>query len=283
MLTPASPVAPPRSTATSGTTRLHPVASSGGIGREWVPTNGSAALEPHAPVTSPANGGSQPSDHRLPPGLRVLLVDDCTLYRDNLAGLIAANGPLVNVAWDLPTLITAVRHASPDLVLLNIATSRSGMLLDSAAKTFPKARLIVLGVAEDDEATIVTCAEAGVVGYHTRNQSLEDLLQLMGRVMAGESYCSPGVSAVLLRRLSALASAREPKKKELVLTNREVQILQMLRVGMSNRDIAAQLSIAIHTVKNHVHSLLSKLGVNTRAEAAALSHRVRWTSGPGRN
>ncbi|MCW2588709.1 MAG: Two-component system, NarL family, nitrate/nitrite response regulator NarL [Mycobacterium sp.] len=218
----------------------------------------------------------------LPP-VHLLVVDDCMLFRDNLAAAIAASGAVVSVAWDLPTLVTAANITSPDIILVNIATSESAMLLDAASTTFPNARLVVLGVSEDDEPTIVACAEAGVAGYHTRNQSLEDLLVLIGKVGSGESVCSPRVSAVLLRRLSSLASAREPAKRELVLTTREAQILQMLRVGMSNRDIAAQLRIAVHTVKNHVHSLFNKLGVNTRAEAAALSHGVRRTPGAQKN
>jgi DNA-binding NarL/FixJ family response regulator len=205
------------------------------------------------------------------------------LFRDSLAEVIAANGAVVSVAWDLPTLVTAVQDTSPDIILVNIATSDSATLLDAASTTFPNAQLIVLGVSEDDEPTIVACAEAGVAGYHTRNQTFEDLLVLMGKVASGEAVCSPRVSAVLLRRLSALASAREPVKKELVLTTREAQVLQMLRVGMSNRDIATQLRIAVHTVKNHVHSLLNKLGVTTRAEAAALSHGVRRSPGVQKN
>jgi DNA-binding NarL/FixJ family response regulator len=219
----------------------------------------------------------------LPPDVHILVVDDCMLFRDNLAAVIAASGTVVSVAWDLPTLVTAAQHTSPDIILVNIATFDSGMLLYAASTTYPNARLVVLGVSEDDEPTIVACAEAGVAGYHTRNQTFKDLLVLMAKVASGESVCSPRVSAVLLRRLSSLASARGPAKKELVLTTREAQILDMLRVGMSNRDIATQLSIAIHTVKNHVHSLLSKLGVTTRAEAAALSHDMRRAPGAQRN
>ena len=95
--------------------------------------------------------------------------------------------------------------------------------------------------------------------------------------------CSPRVSAILLRRLSALASQRQPTEKELVLTAREAQILKMLELGLSNRDIADQLCIAVHTVKNHVHSLLTKLGVSTRAQAAALSRTIRYTADESRN
>jgi DNA-binding NarL/FixJ family response regulator len=217
--------------------------------------------------------------HDLPSDVDVLIVDDCTLFRENLAAELAGRGARVTTAWDLPTMVTGVRGGTPEIVLVNVDSLNSGVLIDAASVTYPNARVIVLGVSEDDDDTIVACAEAGVAGYHTRHQSLTDLLALMDNVASGESVCSPRVSAVLLRRLSSLASTREPGKKELVLTTRENQILQMLRVGMSNRDIATQLDIAVHTVKNHVHSLLRKLGVTTRAEAAALSHGLRRPSG----
>ena len=84
---------------------------------------------------------------------------------------------------------------------------------------------------------------------------------------------------MLLRRLSTLAARRQPVAKELVLTAREAQILRLLEMGLSNRNIADHLGIAIHTVKNHVHSVLTKLGVSTRAEAAALARTIRYTEG----
>ena len=92
-------------------------------------------------------------------------------------------------------------------------------------------RIIVLGASENDESEIVACAEAGVAGYHMRTDSLEDLLVLIRKVAAGESSCPPRVSAILLRRLTALASRRQPAAKELVLTAREAQILRMLELG----------------------------------------------------
>jgi DNA-binding NarL/FixJ family response regulator len=225
--------------------------------------NGSAASAPNVNL-------------RLPDDVRILIVDDCTLHRDYLAAALAANGAAaVSVAGDLGTLIVAVQDTALSIILLDVATRDSAMLLGAAVRTNPNAHVIVLGVSEQDESAIVACAEAGVAGYHTRTQSFEDLLVLMGKVAAGESHCPPRVSAVLLRRLSALASEREPASKELILTSREAQILEMIRMGLSNRDIAARLSIAVHTVKNHVHTVLTKLGVSTRAEAAALANVVR--------
>jgi|tagenome__1003787_1003787.scaffolds.fasta_scaffold20981794_4 DNA-binding NarL/FixJ family response regulator len=210
----------------------------------------------------------------------ILIIDDCTLYRENLAATFVLYGTAApSVAWDLPSLVTALEDTTPSIVLLNIATHGSALLLRAAMEISPNVPVIVLGVSEDDESEIVACAEAGVAGYHTRTESLDDLLVLMRKVAAGKSFCSPRVSAILLRRLSALASQRPPAVKEPVLTTRESQILRMLELGLSNQDIAAQLCIAVHTVKNHVHSLLSKLGVSTRAEAAALSRTVRYTEG----
>jgi DNA-binding NarL/FixJ family response regulator len=208
---------------------------------------------------------------------RVLIVDDCTLFRDYLAAVVASHGVTTpGVAWDLPSLIASFEATLPRVILVNMATRDSAGLLRNALNLGPHVRVVALGVFEDDESEIVACAEAGVAGYHLRTESLEDLLVLIHKVAAGESHCSPRVSAVLLRRLSSLASQRQPVPKELVLTDREAQILGMLKLGLSNRDIAEQLCIAVHTVKNHVHSLLSKLGVSTRAQAAALARTIEY-------
>lgn len=206
----------------------------------------------------------------------VLIIDDCTLNRENLVAVFSDNGAkMVTVAWDLPSLFTALTAAPPGLVLLNINTRDSVVLLHAVFEVDPRTKVVVLGMADDDDDGIIACAEAGVAGYHLRNESLDDLLTVMGRVAQGEMLCSPKVSAILLRRLSSLASQREPAAKELVLTAREVQILRMLEQGLSNRDIADRLCIAVHTVKNHVHSVLTKLGVTNRAEAAARFRTVR--------
>ncbi len=83
---------------------------------------------------------------------------------------------------------------------------------------------------------------------------------------------------MLLRRFSDLASQGQTVGPDLILTAREEQILQMLEMGLSNREIALRLCIAVHTVKNHVHSVLTKLGVRSRAEAAAWSRNSRSVS-----
>jgi DNA-binding NarL/FixJ family response regulator len=235
-------------------------------------------LEPLGDTRDRAFGfGVAPSDCVRGP-TRILVVDDCTLYRENLVTLLAVNDAVEStVAWDLLSLKSALEGCTPDIVLLTVSTRDSATLLKMATSTSPAAKVIAVGVSEDDESTIVACAEAGVTGYHLRSESLDDLHLLIHKLSHGESVCSPKVSAILLRRLSTLAAERKPSAEELVLTAREIQILRMLEMGLSNRDIADQLCIALHTVKNHVHSVLGKLGVRTRAQAVAVSRSFSFS------
>ena len=217
-----------------------------------------------------------PSEPSGAPAERVLIVDDCTLFRENLAATLAAQGITVaGEAWDLTSLLMVLREVDASLVLLNLVTCGSRLLLQAAREVTPGVRVIVFGTSEDDESEIIACAEAGVDGYHMRRDSLEDLVSLIHSVAAGKPLCPPRVSAVLLGRLSMLAHQAQPMARGISLTARETQILKMLELGRSNRDIATLLDIAVHTVKKHVHNLLTKLGVSTRAEAAALARTVR--------
>ena len=219
-------------------------------------------------------------DDTIPDPLRgasILIVDDCMLYRENLAANFEPNLKAdLHIAWDLPSLVSVLQETEPHIILLNISARDSALLLRAAMDLSPGARIIVLGASDDNEAEVIACAEAGVAGYHMRSDSLEDLLGLMRHVAGGNTSCPPEVAAMLLRRVTALSARREPPGRELApLTTRENQVLAMLELGRSNQDIAAHLSIAVHTVKNHVHSVLTKLGVRTRAEAAAVSRASR--------
>ncbi|AFM19329.1 response regulator containing a CheY-like receiver domain and an HTH DNA-binding domain [Mycolicibacterium chubuense NBB4] len=206
----------------------------------------------------------------------ILIVDDCTLHRESLATVLSLRGiATVRVASDLPTLVAALEGSEPRVILLNMDSRGVQRFLRAMSSLSTRAGVIVIAASLEDESAIIACAEAGVAAYHMRTDSFSHLIALIERVAAGEVSCPAAVSAILLRHLSSLASRRDSGGRDLVLTTRETQILQMLELGRSNQDIAAHLSIAVHTVKNHVHNLLTKLGVSTRAEAAALSHAVR--------
>lgn len=202
----------------------------------------------------------------------MLLVDDSTLHRQNLAAILTCAGlPEPMVAWDLDSVRSALQESLVQIVLVNAVTRDNVALILLIRKQCPDAKVIMVGASVEDDAAIVSFAEAGVAGYHLRSHSLGDLVQLIRDVNEGEPNCPPSVSAILLRRISSLATQREPVSNDPFLTIREVEILRMLEAGMSNREIAEVLGIALHTVKNHVHNILGKLGVSTRMEAAALS------------
>jgi DNA-binding NarL/FixJ family response regulator len=209
-------------------------------------------------------------------GERVLVVDDCTLYRDALATNLTGHGVgAVAVAWDLPSVLAGLDSGTATVILVNTAMRDLAVILRTTARLAPGIPVIAMAATDGDEAAVIACAEAGVAGYHLRSHTIGDLLRLIDDVVVGRTSYPPQISAMLLRRVSEVASQRQSPRRDPVLTARETQILGMLELGHSNQDIAAQLSIAVHTVKNHVHSLLTKLGVGSRAEAAALAHARR--------
>lgn len=222
-------------------------------------------------MTAPAGNG----DRRTPAGRSVLVVDDCALYREALASALLSMGVNpIRTAWDLPSLIGALESTTPQAILVNMATTGANTLLRAACSLSPDVPLVAVGVNEADPDTILACAAARVKAFHTRSESLADLLLLITLVAQGKVAYPPQIAATLLGYGAAGAGRRRgPMDSE--LTAREMQILELLELGHSNQEIAQRLSIAVHTVKNHVHSLLTKLGVSSRAEAAALSPRMR--------
>jgi DNA-binding NarL/FixJ family response regulator len=156
----------------------------------------------------------------------------------------------------------------PDVVVIDAGSAAEcARLLAEAA---PDTRVVALAVTEAD-ADVIPLVEAGVVGYLTTDQSLEELAEVIEGVARGESPCSPGLAAILVRRIGVLAAERRPRVADGAgLTRRELEILGLIRGGLSNKEIASDLQIELATVKNHVHHILEKLNVRGRSEAAAL-------------
>lgn len=233
---------------------------------------------------SPITDLPPPTDEYAARRRSVVIADDCRLFRENLATVLAMRGIDVHrLVWDLPSLVVALQAAEIGvIVLLNMAIRGVGLWVRAALEIKSDVRIIVLGASEDADSDIIACAEAGVAAYHMRTDSLDELISVIDDVAAGQTSCPPEISAALLRRFSALGAQKPSAPRELVLTTRETQILRMLELGRSNREIARYLDISVHTVKNHVHSLLTKLGVSTRVEAAALARTIRTDGGSPR-
>jgi DNA-binding NarL/FixJ family response regulator len=211
-------------------------------------------------------------------GTRLLLVDDCRLRRDLVTDFLSRNAMEVSRAWNMRSLCEEFDARDPEVVLVNMATAGAESLLLRSTELCSPSKVMAFGLSEDDEETVVLCVEAGVGGYHLRSESMDQLLAFVRKVCSGEPACSLLLSSILLRRMSESASRRAVVNNSL-LTAREAEVLTLLAMGLSNQEIAGRLFIAVHTVKNHVHNLLTKLGVRSRAEAVA----QHWekTAGPG--
>ena len=167
--------------------------------------------------------------------------------------------------------VRMLREQQPDIVLLDVAIPENAWLVRGLVAAVPGTRVVALAVPEAEQ-DVLRWAEAGVAGYVTREASVEDVVAAVQAVARGEVLCSPRMVATLFQRIATLALERSPASIEARLTNRELEILDLIDQGLSNKEIARRLTIEISTVKNHVHNILDKLNVSRRAEAAA---RVR--------
>jgi len=229
---------------------------------------------------------SAPSHESSEPGrITLVVISDVRLYREGVAAALARRdgiavvGSAANCAADGLAEVSALR---PDVVIVDMAMRDSLAGIRALATLAPATKIVVFAV-DELESQIVPCAEAGVSGYVPCDASIDDLASTVESVVREESPCSPRIAATLFRRIATLSAAAGAGTGA-VLSARERQILMLIRGGLSNKEIAQKLAIEVATVKNHVHSVLGKLGVTTRAEAAACAQRVglrsRTSSGP---
>jgi len=200
----------------------------------------------------------------------VLVVGEIPLYREGMVCALG-HGGRVNVlgtATSSQEALSRVRDLEPEVVLVDVAMDESLDTVRAIGEARPKAKVVALAVP-DTEADVIACAEAGACGYVPRDGTLDDLESVVENVARGEIHCSPRIAASLLRRVGALAAELRGPSPNSMLTAREMEVAELLDQGLSNKEIAQCLSIAVPTVKNHVHRILGKLHVRRRTEAAA--------------
>jgi two-component system nitrate/nitrite response regulator NarL len=199
--------------------------------------------------------------------IRLAIITDVRFYGDGLSQILGRSDGIevVLTSPDWRTALTFLPDSRPDVVLLDVSSAEARAALRELAASTSSARLVALGVTDED-ADIVLWAEAGVAGYVTRDNSLDDLVEVIVCVSRDEMPCSPRAAGALLRHVAILA---RDKPEAAGLTTRELQIVRLIERGLSNKEIGRQLCIELTTVKNHVHNILSKLEVDTRHEAVA--------------
>jgi DNA-binding NarL/FixJ family response regulator len=201
----------------------------------------------------------------------VLVVTEFRLLGEGLAVGFEHDDAIavIGVAGDVRAAVALAAGLAPDVVLLDMSARSAPVLTRRLRVVAPEAALVALAI-EDAPGSVAACAESGIAGYVPRTATLEQLRDTILRVARGESPCSPRAAAGLFRRIAALAAELDSRSPAAQLTRRETEVLNLLESGLSNREIAGRLSIALPAVKNHVHNILSKLDARRRGEAVAL-------------
>jgi DNA-binding NarL/FixJ family response regulator len=201
--------------------------------------------------------------------IRVLVVGQVRFYCEALAQSLRRHCFEAAIASSPEEAAALASREQPDVILIDVTMLGSRITTDRLAEAFPGARVVAVGVREV-ERDVLACVEAGAVGYVPATASVSELVYRVRQATHDGQLASPQIVATLMRRLASLASNGDHADLS-TLTSREREVLRLIEKGLSNKEIAATLSIEVTTVKNHVHSVLEKLCVRRRGEAAALA------------
>ena len=220
----------------------------------------------------------------MPDTISLVLIDDNRLLREGLTSLIREQPgfTILAASADIDEALRAVRTAEPSVVLLDFSLENDDSLRVTATvhKEVPAAKVIVMGLLplQEDVADFVT---AGASGFIMKDATFDEFIATIRAVAAGAQVLPTQLTGSLFSQIARIAVRRgKPRELESIgLTVRERQVVDLISDGMSNKEIAARLHIAIHTVKSHVHNVLEKLALHTRLEVAAFTRGLPPSKG----
>lgn len=202
--------------------------------------------------------------------IRVCLVEDQTIVREGLRALLelVEDIEIVGEAADGDEAAAVIMERAPDVVLLDLhLPKRDGLaVLRALADPGPPPPTLIL-TTFDEDSLVLEALKAGARGYLRKDVSLDELAGAIRQVAAGGTAVQPAVTARIVEGLGRLGGSVPGLELPDPLTEREQEILRLVANGFSNREIAEALHLAEGTVKNHVSSILSKLGVRDRTRA----------------
>jgi DNA-binding NarL/FixJ family response regulator len=239
---------------------------------------------------------SGPDRRRPGPGARgvepttILLVDDHALFRVGVRNILEREPgfEVVGEADETRSAFDLAVQLSPDIVLMDLSLPAPGGIetTQRIKRELPSAGIIVLAVDEDEDA-LFDAIKAGAAAFILKDVAPDDLVAIIRRVAAGEYlindkvFAKPAVASRVLKEFRELAIyGQEAAPIFAPLSPREVEILDNIAQGMTNKQVAYALSISEQTVKNHMSSILRKLSVNDRTQAVVYAMRQGWIRMP---
>jgi DNA-binding NarL/FixJ family response regulator len=221
---------------------------------------------------------------------RIVIVDDHALFRVGIRQILdrEADFDVVGEADDARSAVDAALETSPDVVLMDLSLPSPGGIETTSRikRELPSTAIIVLAVEEDEDA-LFDAIKAGAAAFILKDVGPDDLLTIIRRVVNGEYlindkvFSKPAVASRVLKEFRELAVYGQDAAPIFApLSPREVEILDNIAQGMTNKQVAYALSISEQTVKNHMSSILRKLSVNDRTQAVVYAMRQGWIRMP---
>jgi DNA-binding NarL/FixJ family response regulator len=207
--------------------------------------------------------------------VRLLLIDDHPLVRAGLRAVLDPEPDLevVGEADNGTSAIRLARKLRPDVVLTDLLLpDLDGVSVTQRIRAeLPETHVVILTYADEDDASVARAVQGGAIGYVLKSADIVELLQTIRSAAHGQVHLSAQATARLLREMGS-------PKDHVALTEREQQVLRGVAIGQTNKEIARSLGVALTTVKSHVRSILDKLGVDSRTQAALYAVRSRMLS-----
>jgi DNA-binding NarL/FixJ family response regulator len=233
------------------------------------------------------------SDEAPPEGAaRLVVVDDHELARDGLRDMLAdvPDVEVVGEAADGQEALELCRRVRPDLVFMDLRMPRMDGLAATRAikRELPKTSVLVMTMHENPDY-LLQALRAGAAGYVLKDAAQDEVLSAVEGVLSGDTPLAPELAAQLLRRLATeirepangLQPSQRRAKMSEPLTPREIEVLELLVLGKTNRQIAEEFVLSVGTVKNHVEHILAKFGVSDRTQAVVRALELGIIRFPG--
>ena len=211
--------------------------------------------------------------------IRILLADDHVLVREGTKELLEREDDLevVAEAGDGKTAVQLAARQRPDVVIMDFAMPKlNGIEATKQIKAIDPNIAILVLTAYDNEQYIFAFLEAGAAGYLLKDVHIDDLIKAVRAVHVGESVLHPAIARKVIDRFSHHTEKHGTENTLDQLTKRELEVLKLAARGMSNREIALDLSISVRTVQTHLSHVFDKMGVGSRIEAVIRGFRRGW-------
>ena len=231
--------------------------------------------------TEGMNSGKHDHDSSTAAPIKLVLIDDNRLLREGLTAMIHTQPGfrVLAASADVAEALQHARDAKPDVVLLDfgLVDHDSLTLTETVRQEIPEAKVIVMGLLAIQE-DVADYVRAGASGFIMKDASFEEFFDTIRQVAMGVQVLPKALTTSLFAQIvlnnvvKAKPRDRNAAREAVRVTVREREVIDALAEGLSNKEIAARLNIAVHTVKSHVHNVLEKLALHSRLEVAAFSH-----------